>query len=38
MEDIRIIEALEMWIWRRMMSISWTEKITNKDRGAEEGG
>ena len=28
-EDIRRIEALEMWIWRRMERISWTEKITN---------
>ena len=28
-EDIRRIEALEMWIWRRIERISWTEKITN---------
>jgi hypothetical protein len=30
-EDIRRIEALEMWIWRRMERISWTEKITNEE-------
>ena len=28
-EDIRI-EALEMWIWRRMERISWTDKITTE--------
>ena len=26
-EDIRKIEAFEMWIWRKMERISWTEKI-----------
>ena len=30
-EDIKRIEALEMWIWRRMERISWTEKITNEE-------
>jgi hypothetical protein len=25
------IEALEMWIWRRMKRISWTEKKTNEE-------
>jgi len=30
-EDIRKLEALEMWIWRRMEKISWTEKITNEE-------
>ena len=30
-DDIRGIEALEMWIWRRMERISWTEKITNEE-------
>ena len=30
-EDIRRIEVLEMWIWRRMERISWTEKITNEE-------
>ena len=24
-EDIRRLEAFEMWIWRRMMKVSWTE-------------
>ena len=30
-EDIRKLEALEMWLWRRMEKISWTYKITNED-------
>ena len=30
-EDIRKLEALEMWIWRRMEKISWTDKITNEE-------
>jgi len=25
------IEALEMWIWRRMEKISWVDKVTNED-------
>ena len=39
-EDIRRIEALEMWIWRRMERISWTEKIANEEalRRVEEKG
>ena len=24
-------EAAEMWIWRRMEKISWTEKISNEE-------
>jgi len=23
--------AFEMWIWRRMESISWMDKVTNED-------
>src|SRR3984885_14147392 len=30
-EDIKRIEAFEMWIWRRMERISWMEHITNKE-------
>ena len=30
-EVIRRIDALEMWIWRRMERISWSEKITNEE-------
>ena len=30
-EDIRRLEAAEMWIWRRMEKISWTEKISNEE-------
>ena len=29
-EDIRKLEALEMWIWRRMERISWKDKISNE--------
>ena len=49
-EDERRLEAAEMWGYRRMLRISWTEKRTNKSilnelqtrrelrRGKEEGG
>ena len=30
-EDIQRLEAFEMWIWRRMMGISWTERKTNEE-------
>ena len=30
-EDIRRIEAFEMWIWRRMEKVSWVERKTNDD-------
>ena len=30
-EDIRRLEAFEIWIWRRMMKISWTEHKTNEE-------
>lgn len=30
-EDIRKLEALEMWLWRRMEKISWKDKITNEE-------
>ena len=26
-EDMRRLEAFEMWIWRRMEKVSWTEHI-----------
>src|ERR1043165_9471561 len=29
-EDIRRLEAWEMWIWRRMEKVSWTEHMTNE--------
>ena len=29
-EDRRRLDALEMWLWRRMQKISWTEKISNE--------
>ena len=30
-EDTRRLEAFEMWIWRRMEKISWTEHVTNEE-------
>jgi len=30
-EDIRRLEAVEMWIWRRMERVSWMDKITNEE-------
>ena len=29
-KEAQEIEALEMWIWRRMLNVSWREKRTNK--------
>ena len=29
--DRKRIEAFEMWIWRRMLKISWTEKVSNEE-------
>ena len=29
-EDVRHLNAMEMWMWRRMEKISWTEKKTNE--------
>jgi hypothetical protein len=29
--DRKRVEAFEMWTWRRMMKISWTEKVSNKE-------
>src|SRR5690349_18401896 len=30
-EDIRKLEVLEVWLWRRMEEINWTDKITNEE-------
>jgi len=30
-EDVKRLEAFEMWVWRRMEKIPWTDKITNKE-------
>ena len=30
-EDIRRLEAFEIWIWRRMMKVPWTEHKTNEE-------
>ena len=29
--DRRRIDAFEMWCWRRVLRISWTERVTNKE-------
>src|ERR1700733_10483390 len=30
-EDIKKLEAFEMWTWRKMEKISWTEQKTNEE-------
>ena len=30
-EDIRRLEAYEMWFWRKILKISWKDRITNED-------
>ena len=30
-EDIRKLEAMEMWIWRKSERITWTDHITNDE-------
>jgi len=29
--DRKRLEAVEMWIWRRMEKISWVDKISNEE-------
>src|SRR6266853_6764080 len=29
-EEIRRLEAFEMWVWRKMEDIRWTERISNE--------
>ena len=29
--DIQRLESFEMWIWRRLMKISWTEHQSNQE-------
>ena len=29
--DVERLEAFEVWIWRRMMRMSWTERKTNEE-------
>ena len=29
--DRRRVDAFEMWCWRRVLRISWTERVTNKE-------
>src|SRR6218665_3269037 len=33
----KTIDACEMWIWRRMLMVSWTEKRTNESKLMEIG-
>ena len=28
-DDIKRLEAFEMWVWRRIEKIKWTERMTN---------
>ena len=28
---LSILDAFEMWVYRRVLKISWTEKITNEE-------
>ena len=30
-EDVRRLEAFEMWIWRQMEKVSWKDKKTNEE-------
>ena len=30
-DDIRRLESFEMWVWRRMEKISWTERVRNEE-------
>ena len=30
-QDKKKLEAMEMWIWRRLLKISWTERKSNVD-------
>jgi len=30
-EDIKCIQAFEMWIWRKMEKISWTAHVSNEE-------
>ena len=27
---VKKVEAVEIWFWRKMMRISWTDKLTNE--------
>ena len=30
-QNIKRLEAFEMWLWRRMLRIKWMDKISNKE-------
>src|SRR6187551_1651936 len=30
-EDIKRIEAMEMWLWRRMEGVRWEDRVTNEE-------
>ena len=30
-DDIRRLESFEMWVWKRMEKISWTERVRNEE-------
>ena len=29
--DVKRLESFEMWVWRRMEKISWTERVSNDE-------
>ena len=30
-EDVRRLNACEMWIWRRMEKVSWKDNVSNEE-------
>ena len=30
-DDIRILEAFEIWLWRKILKVKWTEHTTNEE-------
>ena len=30
-EDVKRLEAFEMWVWRKMEKISWTKHVSNEE-------
>ena len=30
-EDVRRLNAFEMWIWRRMEKVSWKDNVSNEE-------
>ena len=30
-EDVRRLESCEMWLWRKVLNISWSDKVLNEE-------